>query len=56
MKLTDALLVLAMIESAKDEIAVLKPGEKLQLPSGVHFKSHGRRYRVRLVVELEPES
>lgn len=51
MKLTDALLVAALIEHEAEELHDLKPGEKSEIPQTLKVKVAGSRWIVHFVLE-----
>jgi hypothetical protein len=52
-KLKDALLFIAAIEDAEDELKELAVGEEMELPVKLYVRVAGRRVKLRLIAEVE---
>lgn len=53
MKLKDALLFIAAVEDAEDELREAAVGDELELPVKIPVRVAGRRVRVRLIATVE---
>lgn len=51
MKLKDALVFLAAVEDAEDELEALEKGDKFELPAKLHVRVGGKRLLLRIIAE-----